>query len=213
MASSFFSEGKLAASFQLAESNPGPLTSGFLSTHWSLGDCEAEWSQTKQVDVNRFFRSLFCSDIEQAEALHASLPEADRNESLVLEMYGLLRLKQEDYHGFLDSFDSAYPDLPMVFDLDTHAFNFTSEYLRKAYALEKLGRVEESRRIVQTSRVYFDRAKSEGVQRGYRFLEGSLMLMEGDPDGGYQLMAQGIADHEVNLGYEWDPMLRTKLGP
>ena len=209
-----FFEGKLAASFQLAQSNPGTLSSNMLqAVRTALGDCEAGWVQTKQVDVDRFFRSLFCSDIEQAETLYASIPEADRVEGLAREMYALLRLKQEDYQGFLDNFDRAYPDLPMVFELSATPLNWSSEYLRKAYVLEKFGQVEESRLIVEALRRYIDRAKSEGVQRGYRFLEGSLMLMEGEPDGGYQLMAQGIAEHEVNLGYEWDPMLRTKLGP
>jgi tetratricopeptide (TPR) repeat protein len=209
-----FIEGKLAASLQPAGNNPSPKISGFLTgTRAAIGDCEAEWLLTRQIDADRFFRSLFCSDGERAETLYASLPEANQGDAIVLELYALLRLKQEDYQGFLDFFDRAYPDLPVVFELYTQSFNWTSEYLRKAYALEKLGRLEESGLIVETIRMYIDRAKREGAQRGYRFLEGSLTLMEGDPDGGYQLMAQGIADHEVALGYEWDPMLRGKLGP
>jgi len=209
-----FYEGKLADFYRLVESTPGPLTSGFLWAIRSiLGDCEAEWPITKQVEVDRFIRSAFCSDVAQAEALYASLPEAHRNQVYALETYAQLRLIQGDYQGYLDYLDRAYPDSPVFFTIDTPVTNLTSLFLLKAFAHEKLGQVEESRQILETIRMYLDRAKHEGLKRGYRFLEGSLMLMEGDVDGGYELMAQGIADHELTYGYERDPMLRDKLGP
>jgi len=63
----------------------------------------------------------------------------------------------------------------------------------------------QSRLIVEVLRRYIDRAKTAVIQRGYRFLEGSLMLMEGDGKK-VSVTSGGVSDYQLS------PPLKLKHG-
>jgi tetratricopeptide (TPR) repeat protein len=179
----------------------------------ALKDCETPWLFASDPGESAFPQALQCEGDKAAMTVYQKLSQDQKRAVRTQAYLSIVQLRQGKYAESLNMLDELYKGSLAGSDLESYQLRGGSHLnLNRVLALQRLGRDGQAASVLAVEREVLERARRDGMRRGYSLLEAKINLLSGNHEMGLQALDRAFREFEVGWYFRGDPVLQDLVG-